>query len=117
MRFANVDCDRSSAELCRNQNVEAYDIYLYPSASTHDPRVRFVGLRNVEGLARFVLKHLGDDALDGTALDEPRSMSAMIELTDETYRDHLAVGHHFVEFYAPWCGHCQVSGRQSFWFK
>jgi thioredoxin-like negative regulator of GroEL len=43
--------------------------------------------------------------------DEPRvpePVNGLVELTEETFAKHVETGHHFVKFYAPWCGHCQV---------
>ncbi|EZA46629.1 Thioredoxin domain-containing protein, partial [Ooceraea biroi] len=31
----------------------------------------------------------------------------LVELTEQTFEKHVSSGHHFVKFYAPWCGHCQ----------
>lgn len=42
-------------------------------------------------------------------IEMPESLNALNELTDDTFADHVASGYHFVKFYAPWCGHCQVS--------
>lgn len=38
----------------------------------------------------------------------PEKIEAINELTEDTFTDHIAVGQHFIKFYAPWCGHCQV---------
>lgn len=105
VRITNVNCVRSTL-LCADQNAKGYDIYLYLPG---EPRVKFLGVRNEEGFAKFLVKHMGDDVLDGTKLDAPRSTAAIIELTADTFKDHVSVGEHFVKFYAPWCGHCQVS--------
>lgn len=38
----------------------------------------------------------------------PQPEAKLIELTEDTFDKHVAKGKHFVKFYAPWCGHCQV---------
>lgn len=86
----------------------AYQLRLFIHDNADSQSVRFNGVRDVDGLARFFIKHLGDDVLDGTVHDVPRSLGAINELTAENFADHVAVGEHFVKFYAPWCGHCQV---------
>ena len=38
----------------------------------------------------------------------PEPVNGLVELTEETFAKHVENGKHFVKFYAPWCGHCQV---------
>lgn len=38
----------------------------------------------------------------------PEPVNGLVELTEETFMKHVETGSHFVKFYAPWCGHCQV---------
>lgn len=37
----------------------------------------------------------------------PEAVNGLLELTEDTFEKHVSSGHHFVKFYAPWCGHCQ----------
>lgn len=46
----------------------------------------------------------------------PEKLDALNDLTDETFKDHVAVGNHFIKFYAPWCGHCQVRNGHRFMY-
>lgn len=39
----------------------------------------------------------------------PQLVSGLIELTEHNFDKHTATGKHFIKFYAPWCGHCQVN--------
>lgn len=47
--------------------------------------------------------------LQDNLLEVPEKLDALNDLTEETFNDHVALGNHFIKFYAPWCGHCQVS--------
>lgn len=38
----------------------------------------------------------------------PDAVKGLRELTEDTFDKHVATGKHFIKFYAPWCGHCQV---------
>lgn len=70
-------------------------------------RVQYKGTKTTEGLSKFLVKHFGDDIVDNL-LEVPEKLDALNELDADTFSDHVAIGNHFVKFYAPWCGHCQV---------
>jgi len=56
------------------------------------------------------LHSLTDVLLQETENDPrvPEPVNGLVELTEETFAKHVETGKHFVKFYAPWCGHCQV---------
>lgn len=54
--------------------------------------------------------------LQESLLAVPEKLDALNDLTEETFADHIAVGNHFIKFYAPWCGHCQVIKFHTFFF-
>lgn len=47
------------------------------------------------------------DQDDGQAT-VPDALAGLVEFTDATFKTVVATGNHFIKFYAPWCGHCQV---------
>jgi len=102
LKFGIVDCT-SSNDLCVAKAAEALDIVLYKK---EEGKAKFRGVRNVDGVTKFLIKHLGEDILTNV-VDIPEKLEAINELTDETFTDHVSLGQHFVKFYAPWCGHCQ----------
>lgn len=104
LKLAGINCDES-LEFCTSKRAEPLDLYLY--SKEDGKRIKFNSVRTQEGLSKFFIKHLGDDILDGSDIEIPKSLAAINELTDETFNDHVAIGQHFVKFYAPWCGHCQ----------
>lgn len=102
--------------------------------------MQFSGLKTEEGLSIFLVKKFGDTIAVSAAatlyninahlergislknksclfqehlLEVPKALTALNDLTDETFADHVAVGNHFVKFYAPWCGHCKVIRAKS----
>jgi len=102
VKLVHVDCDADS-EFCNSNDVKGSSVFFYPEEKE---RVQFSGVKSEEGLSKFLIKNLGDTIL-GNLLEVPEKLDALIDLTDETFADHVAVGNHFVKFYAPWCGHCQ----------
>lgn len=102
LRLGSVNCAEHK-DLCVSQGVTALEVILYRSG---EENVKFHGVKSEEGIAKFLVKFLGDNILDNK-IDVPESFNALNELTSETFHDHVAVGNHFVKFYAPWCGHCQ----------
>lgn len=105
VRLASADCTKT-APLCAEQKAEANEVFLFVKEDG-GKRHKFNGVRSVEGVSKFLIKLLGDHILDDLPVEQPESLAAINELTDETFTDHVAIGRHFVKFYAPWCGHCQ----------
>lgn len=106
VHLVTADCAKT-VPLCTELKAEANDVYLF--VKEDGKRHKFNGVRSVEGVSKFLIKLLGDNILDKMPVDQPESLAAINELTDVTFSDHVAIGRHFVKFYAPWCGHCQVS--------
>ncbi|XP_055303776.1 thioredoxin domain-containing protein 5 [Sitodiplosis mosellana] len=102
VKLAYVDCNADS-EFCDSNGVKGLAVFFYPEGKE---RIQFSGVKSEEGLSRFLIKNLGDSILENL-LEVPEKLDALNDLTDETFADHVAVGNHFVKFYAPWCGHCQ----------
>ncbi|KAI4457365.1 protein disulfide-isomerase c17h9.14c-related [Holotrichia oblita] len=75
--------------------------------------VKFRGTRDLPSLSNFINEQLGSESADETP-QIPEPTGGLVELTEDTFYDHVANGKHFVKFYAPWCGHCQVRGRQNY---
>ncbi|XP_031628357.1 thioredoxin domain-containing protein 5 [Contarinia nasturtii] len=102
VKLVHVDCEADS-EFCNSNGVKGSSVFFYPEDKE---RVQFSGVKSEEGLSKFLVKNLGDTILSNL-LEVPEKLDALNDLTDETFADHVAVGNHFIKFYAPWCGHCQ----------
>ena len=40
--------------------------------------------------------------------EEATAEKGLYVLSERSFASHIKTGDHFVKFYAPWCGHCQV---------
>lgn len=59
LKFGTVDC-ASSNDLCVANAAEALEIILYKK---EEGKAKFRGVRNVDGVTKFLIKHLGEDIL------------------------------------------------------
>ena len=75
--------------------------------------IRYRGQRDLVSLTNFVAESVGNavESADEEGEKKAESLKGAVELTLDNFKDHVATGDHFVKFYAPWCGHCQV------WFE
>lgn len=106
--IAKVDCTKETA-LCSSNDVTGYPRLLF---FWSDPNVfaKFKGKRDLPGLEEFVEKMLLDGPPKEVPEPEPTPTprDSLYDLTDTDFASHIAVGHHFVKFFAPWCGHCLI---------
>ncbi|XP_075238196.1 thioredoxin domain-containing protein pretaporter [Lycorma delicatula] len=110
--IAKVDCTIST-ELCSLNDITGYPTLLF----FHKGKtvgVKFRGTRDLPSLTTFINVQLGSDKEVSEEEDDvlsaeivQKKVSGLVELTEETFDKHIQTGHHFVKFYAPWCGHCQ----------
>ncbi|GLH07390.1 Thioredoxin domain-containing protein 5 homolog [Gryllus bimaculatus] len=104
VKIAKVDCTVETS-LCSEQDVTGYPtLKLFKTGE--DEGVKYRGTRDLASLTTFISEQLGIEEPDSVP-ELPEPVNGLIELTEETFEDHIREGKHFVKFYAPWCGHCQ----------
>jgi len=102
--IAKVDCDaEANKPLCTEFGVQGFPtLNWFPRGDTNP--TKYNGGRTLEDFIKFVNDNAGVNAR--APGKEP---SAVVDLTDDTF-DSIVLDkkkHVFVEFYAPWCGHCK----------
>ncbi|KAF7992883.1 hypothetical protein HCN44_005227 [Aphidius gifuensis] len=107
--IGKVDCTTDSS-VCSQNDVTGYPTLKFFKEG-ESTGIKFRGTRDLQSLTSFINEQLGsaktpnDDNEINTSVPEP--INGLVELTEDTFDDHVSSGLHFVKFYAPWCGHCQ----------
>lgn len=112
--IGKVDCTEER-DLCSRESVMGYPtLKLYKSQDRNG--IEYEGERDLLSLETYLRTQLGERVVDGsdgsdskseTGIETPKAINGLHELNDENIEDFLNRGRHFVDFYAPWCGHCQ----------
>ncbi|XP_014470673.1 PREDICTED: thioredoxin domain-containing protein 5 isoform X2 [Dinoponera quadriceps] len=109
IRIAKVDCTIESI-LCSEHDVTGYPTLKFFKAG-ETKGIKFRGTRDLPSLTSFINDQLGSSSStsmpEDVAPSPPEAVNGLLELTEDTFEKHISSGHHFVKFYAPWCGHCQ----------
>jgi len=108
--IAKVDCTIETA-LCSAQDVTGYPTLKFFKSGA-DSGVKYRGQRDIDSLAKFVEEQMGraEEKEGEEAPSEPEVAivdNGLHILTQKSFKKHTESGHHFIKFYAPWCGHCQ----------
>lgn len=102
---ARVDCTKQTA-LCSKHQVTGYPTLKFFKRT--DDSVRYKGARAIDDLVTFIKKEIGlIKEPEEPAVEEAPKVVAPLIYTTETFEKIISTGHHFVKFFAPWCGHCQ----------
>ncbi|KAM0730141.1 Thioredoxin domain-containing protein 5-like protein [Formica fusca] len=106
LRIAKVDCT-TEIILCSEQDVTGYPtLKFYKTGETKG--IKFRGTRDLPSLFAFINEQQASSfTVEDVAPSPPEAVNGLLELTEKTFEKHVSFGHHFVKFYAPWCGHCQ----------
>lgn len=104
--LAKISCVDQNSELCEEVaiNEEAALVIFDKNGS---PQSVYSGNQDYESLNNFLEELLGAYMEDLKEVPVPKPKKSLVELTEETFDEQIAVGHAFIKFYAPWCGHCQ----------
>jgi len=100
--IAKIDCDTHKTA-CSRFDVKGYPTLKYfPKGETKDPEV-YNGGRTAEDIVSFV------NGKAGTNARVRKAPSYVVDLNPTNFEKFVLNDnkHVFVEFYAPWCGHCK----------
>ncbi|XP_053381906.1 thioredoxin domain-containing protein 5-like [Mercenaria mercenaria] len=124
LTVGKVDCTKEPG-LCGEHQVRGYPTVKWFHGTNLG--IKYGNKRTIEDLRAFVEESLAksetldkqktlkkpedkaDEKTEGAEVKKPEVIvtDGLYDLSDETFESHVATGHHFIKFFAPWCGHCQ----------
>jgi protein disulfide-isomerase-like protein len=109
-RVASVNCDEE-ADICAEMEITGFpSIYLFHGKDTSKSNVKrratkYSGNREISDFVKFVETHKSTAQSNRAA--STAAPSGPIVLNSRNWEAKTSEGDWLVEFYVPWCGHCQ----------
>jgi thioredoxin domain-containing protein 5 len=107
--IGKVDCTIETA-LCSSQEVTGYPTLKFFKTGV-ESGVKYRGQRDLDSLVKYINEQMGYEQPDKPEEVIPEDAvvdNGLYVLNEKSYKQHVETGDHFIKFYAPWCGHCQV---------
>lgn len=106
VKISKVDCTQHKT-VCSKYDVKSYPTMLWIQNGKKVDTFR--GHRTIDDLRDFVLQLLGTPPAESTTVKETVdvTMTPVISLTRNNFKENIDTGVTFVKFFAPWCGHCK----------
>ncbi|CAG5134546.1 unnamed protein product, partial [Candidula unifasciata] len=109
--ISKVDCTVYK-DLCALHNILGFPtLKLFTDGGTHN--IRYKGRRDLESLKKFI-QQKSSDKESGAAETEKANLASVdkpkidpVILTSENFAETIGKGYFFIDFFAPWCGHCK----------
>lgn len=108
--IGKVDCTENR-EVCKSMEIKGYPTLLWIEDGKKVEK--YAGGRSLESMKKYVEKMAsGDDVAPKSKPEEPEATeekddSLVIDFNNDNFEHGIEKGVSFVEFFAPWCGHCK----------
>ncbi|KAF9468758.1 protein disulfide isomerase [Collybia nuda] len=104
VRLAQVNC-ALYGDFCSESGIKGYPtLTMYFNGA---PIEKYKGNRHLDDLEIFIKRHVDSMAPEPQAIRSFNTEGEVVNLTPDTFTNHLSKGPMFVKFFAPWCGHCK----------